>query len=573
MGATWPASAMQRREELGSFFSSDEIDQLERARTSVQLDRATIAYCVYENPFARSGGIFAVAVNYCAELQRQGKKVVAVTPFHSKLRSAPGASDLASIGECEVAFGGESVRVEILEHEQNDVRWILLRAEGFFESDGGAGGGDPYVDSNEPRLLKDSLFFSAAIPSALSALGMRNDLLLHVQDWEVVSTALTAKLALLDGRLQSAAVVLTTHNPYDHELSAESLRLLTDRECRSSATTVYQHMIPLTDGPTTTVSQTFAKELTADPLQTYHFANHLQQTFGSHGIVGVDNGLFGNAKQTYSDQALAAIASGNAEPILKEKAAKRERMLGILADYNDDRILGSLTGRDGGPLNTLPDDVPIFVMFGRMDPGQKGFDVLSRAIEKLPREWGRFILTPIVTGQSSFTDDLRQLAESRAGEVAVYPFRMDRGYMEAMAGATYAVMPSLYEPFGGATEPYLEGTPVVARSAGGLVQQVSDVTSDPDHATGILYRESTEGTGEEWRELQVADTPAERVNVPVYNSMTDALVEALHLAGDIHQSQSLTYAKMLSRLFHRATMFSWSRAAEEYVAVYKLATE
>ena len=56
--------------------------------------------------------------------------------------------------------------------------------------------------------------------------------------------------------------------------------------------------------------------------------------------------------------------------------------------------------------------------------------------------------------------------------------------MEAQAGATFAVMPSFYEPFGAATEAYLAGTPVIARATGGLTGQVVDHDEDKARATG-----------------------------------------------------------------------------------------
>jgi len=76
-------------ESLRSFFVDDEIEQLDAARKLVRVDQATVVYCVYENPFAKSGGIFAVADNYCSTLQEEGRKTLVVTPYHSKLGTAP----------------------------------------------------------------------------------------------------------------------------------------------------------------------------------------------------------------------------------------------------------------------------------------------------------------------------------------------------------------------------------------------------------------------------------------------------------------------------------------------------
>src|SRR5205085_4601843 len=114
----------RRREALLSFFSHEEISRLESARARVDAGQATIAYCVYENPFARGGGIYAVADNYCAWLSRHGRGVLAVSPLHARLRTAPRDADLRTVGRCQVPFAGRSVSVTLLEHVRSGVRWV-----------------------------------------------------------------------------------------------------------------------------------------------------------------------------------------------------------------------------------------------------------------------------------------------------------------------------------------------------------------------------------------------------------------------------------------------------------------
>jgi hypothetical protein len=135
---------------------------------------------------------------------------------------------------------------------------------------------------------------------------------------------------------------------------------------------------------------------------------------------------------------------------------------------------------------------------------------------------------------------LKALAEERAGDVKVFPFRMARGFLELMRGSTYLVMASLYEPFGAATEGYAKGTPVVARATGGLVQQVAPYPSgvmgqavrriaDRYHArgaapTGFLFREPElvwEDILAGWEhivacEYEPGDRVAERTGAPLF---------------------------------------------------------
>jgi glycogen synthase len=206
-----------------SFFSLSENDRLASARRQVRAGSATVVYCVYENPFAMSGGIAAVAENYCAELVAQHRSVLAVTPLHGRLKTAPALDDLQYVGHCDVPFDSRRVQVELYEFRQAEVRWVLMGSDEFFQADGGGGGSDPYVYSSGAALLDDSLFASAAVPFALAALGLKDNLLVHLNDWETAATALTVKQAILAGIFKSAAVVLTSHNPYDCDVTLPDL--------------------------------------------------------------------------------------------------------------------------------------------------------------------------------------------------------------------------------------------------------------------------------------------------------------------------------------------------------------
>jgi glycogen synthase len=510
-------------------FTQDEFQRLADALLRHASAPRLIAYCSFENPFARSGGLFAVAAQYARALRHRGERVLVFSPYHKGLATAPEKGELKKAGDGTAQFDRTNVPIELYEYEADDVRWILIRAEGYFDADGGKTGTDPYVYAKPARLLRDSLFACAAVPNALAALGETANVVVHAQDWEMAPLALTVKEAVLEGRLESAAVVLTSHNPFDEGMPPEAFEAITERPYPTEAVqTVYQVMIPLTDAPVSTVSETFAEELTTDPLQTFHFAEHLQDAFRMHGLVGVNNGVFGALRPPFSDAAVAAVREGNPVRILEAKLALRRRMLTELGDYQDGRILGSL----GDGLTELPDDVPVFFMFGRLDPGQKGFDVMARAIRRIERGAAKFVLAPIVSGgASAFADDLEALARVCESDVLVYPFRMERGYRETMAGATFAVMPSMYEPFGAATEPYLAGTPVVARATGGLVQQVRDAGQDPANATGILYREKVGAAdrtlGQQWRSIQYAGSPSARESVPLYEALVASLTMAL----------------------------------------------
>ncbi|MBI1355430.1 MAG: glycosyltransferase [Acidobacteria bacterium] len=560
-----------------ALFAPAELSVVEDARRSVRADRRHIAYCVYENPFARAGGIFAVASHLPKALRAAGESVTVLSPFHRNLSTTPPYYSLHYLGEVDVPFGGRDVRVELFEHfDRFENRWVLMQAWGFFDADGGPDGSNPYAHVHSWQLLRDSLFACAAVPYVLARLGLRSDLVVHAQDWQMASTALTVKQAALGGHLDSAAVVLTSHNPYDHPLPAPNLSWITNRlgpeRWPFGSDTVYQRMVPVTDAPLSTVSPGFAAELTTDPLQANHFAAHLQGVYKAHQVVGIDNPLFGEPTPPFSSDGVRAARVGSTDVILEEKLAKRRQLLQILSEYKDPRILGGLDAGAGAPLTELPEEVPVFLMFGRLDPGQKGFDVFARAIEGFDQGEAKFILTPIAGGGGPYLDDLRLLAEKRKGDVAVFPFRMERGYLEAMAGATYAVMPSLYEPFGAATEAYLAGTPVVARSTGGLMGQVADFASGPADATGFLLREKLP-LGASWPGIINAGGPGHRTGIPLYVMIAEALFDRLQEAARLWRADRRAYARLLGNLFDKAASFSGERSAAGYQALYDAACD
>ena len=154
-------------------------------------------------------------------------------------------------------------------------------------------------------------------------------------------------------------------------------------------------------------------------------------------------------------------------------------------------------------------------------------------------------------------------------------------------------MCSLYEPFGGATEGYAVGTPVVARATGGLVQQVVPYPSveltatvrsltdqfhqESDAPTGFLFRESGLGvkeTARGWRAIldcaywPEGDRLQERMQIPLFQSMVQAAEGALGNAIELYQTDQVGYAKMIYHGFHMLDRFSWDQSVREYQEIF-----
>jgi glycogen synthase len=216
-------------------------------------------------------------------------------------------------------------------------------------------------------------------------------------------------------------------------------------------------------------------------------------------------------------------------------------------------------------------------MTGRLDPGQKGFDVFAAAIDSLPEGRGRYVISPLSPMSSDpdtrmQLDYFEELAERRRGEVVVLPFRISDIYLDLIRGVTWSVWPSLYEPFGGVTEPYVLMTPVIARATGGLVQQVVDFGIAPGDATGILYRESVPTT-RAWQEVQQramqgALDPAVRATTPLFRAQAEALRDAILAAADLYRDHPADYGRLLANLPAMCRVLDWGRSVGEYRAWY-----
>ncbi len=548
----------------------------------------TGVFVTFENEFAPLGGLAAVMRVLPKRMAEQcNGPCVTITPFFREIvKCRPDVLELLdSTGIVfSLTFGKDAHTIEVWQHEgEQGFTTYFIDSPEFFNApcDCGDPPGveapcNPYFDPAHPsQLLHDALFFCAAVPHALVALQFTKDLVLCLQDWE---TACVAMMAKQDTRLASVSCVLTLHNSYDRRVSARDLKPLTAQ--RLAGRTVLTKMAVFLDGPICTVSQHFAHELERDPVQRKIFAPHLQSIFRKHTIRGINNGMFGALD--FPRKARDKAARGHYRPLLAEKAKRRREMVEQLTDYTPSRAWGSLDFTDF--------DGPVFLFFGRDDPRQKGYDVAAAAIQRVPAGRARYIFTPI-PGDEGVEGllFLKRLAEERAGDVKVFPFRMARGYRALQCGASFVVMCSFYEPFGGATEGYAVGTPVVARATGGLVQQIVPYPAksltgvvkklsgryhdDAASPTGFLYRERTfnaKHTEDDWRKILDCgygprhDRVAERSSISVFQSMVEQAATALRDAVALYETDQTAYANMIMNGFHMLDKFSWDTAVRQY---------
>jgi glycosyltransferase involved in cell wall biosynthesis len=231
-------------------------------------------------------------------------------------------------------------------------------------------------------------------------------------------------------------------------------------------------------------------------------------------------------------------------------------------------------------------------MSGRFDLAQKGFDVLFHAFRRLPPATAYLLFSPSNpdSGNRAAFRFFLDCATERDGEITILPYRIPSAlYQDVLRGASYLLMPSLYEPFGAATEGALNGTPVVARGTGGLWRQVRSWTPCTIPAfyggviggaaescsapTGILHREEfpDEEAGRQWPRI-LALEPRERMTVPLYRSMVETAHKALLDAVDLYRRPS-EYAAIIRNGLEAVAdgQTGWAVTVEKYRGIYDVA--
>ena len=554
-----------------------------------------IAFIAYETPYAPCGGVAAVMAHLPANLATtSGLPTIVITPFHSNIaRTNSLEHQMEWLGDCEVPYGASSIIVDILRHHR-DVSYIFLHAKGeprgrqpFF-----SGIQHPYdvetpQNDNGSTLQRDALFFGAAVSRALPVIDQSASWILLLQDWEAATVALALTGAQTD---LSYSLLLTLHNSYDKGANDEDLRLVGINPEACPGDTVLKRALPLVQSPVFTVSDQFALDFTKEILQAKIMAPHLASQLSSR-LVGINNGPF--TELVVDSDILANARRGDLKPLREWKTQFREKALIILDGFTptkDKPIWGNLRLFNS-------DDAPWFIMAGRDDSRQKGYDVACSAISRFLDSGGeaRFMFFPIPGDEGleglSF---LRRLSQRHSESVLVLPFIFQEGFFAFLQGATFGMMPSLYEPFGMANEFYLKGTVGIGRATGGILQQIVPsklgksynkavrVRAKRWHAasanpTGFLYREQDgiPSALEDWRSINAArydssgaspDRVQQREQLLLFDSMVDELRRCIADATQLWREQPELYCRMLiDGIAFIENNFSWEKAARLYL--------
>lgn len=565
------------------YFSEQEIALLDRSSRSFVAEEKTVVVLSFENSLAALGGLSAVMQQLPEALQQRGEKVVLLTPFHAGCAAVQDAREegklLPRYTERSCNLCNYHATTSCYEEVGAVVPTFHIQIPGRFTA-----GDNPYGYKKQEELLFDALAFAAVVPYTLAQLGYADaHCMFHANDWETAAIALTAPIAVISSVLLHAKTVLTLHNSFDSAFPAHLKELFFGKQFGGD--TMLQTLIPFLSGPLSTVSTPFAHELHHDPLQRTVFADHLQSLLAQNPPLGVENGMFGIPVTPFSPRALSAARAGDVSALLKEKRGWRKTFFTQVAKLSDPRICGTLVN---STKVQAQDQVPLFFMSGRLDPGQKGFDLAFNAFRRLPAGSAQLFFCPTLHRDNDDLSFYTKIAQECSGNITIWPFRVAaEEYRHILKSASYLLMPSLYEPFGAASEGFLHGTPVVARATGGLLVQVNsgpefvlpslyralfsaNATDAPQN--GLLFREDfpDDEAEKQWRALLEAPV-GERMGIPLYRAMVDAAQQALCKATTLYQNAD-RYGTIILNGLDSVRRYTWQSAAHKYCAIYDTAS-
>lgn len=262
-----------------------------------------------------------------------------------------------------------------------------------------------------------------------------------------------------------------------------------------------------------TVSPTYARE-----ILTKEHGEHLEDILiqRKKDLVGILNGIDTDYWSPKKDRFLnLQLATPNLQQEVK-KWKKRNK-------YTLQKSIG---------LPPLP-DVPLLAFIGRVEPKQKGIDILLHALEDiLPKLPAQIII--LGTGEAIWEDKLHKLVHQFAAKKKiVFIDRFDEPLAHQIyAGADFVLIPSKFEPCGLVQMIAMRyGSIPVVRATGGLKDTVDD------GQTGIVF----------------PDYSAKSLATALYRSVTTYY-------------DSFLFNKLIVTCMRQD--FSWGRSAKEYLKLY-----
>ncbi len=471
-----------------------------------------VLFAVWEcDPLIKVGGLGDVARSLPAALKKLGVDIRIVLPFYKAIRL--GRMRKKKIGECVLKYAAKKEKVEIIEieHPVSKIPVYLLRNR-------------KYLDMiNYPDTFA---FFDKAIVKIIAQDCLSwTPQIIHCNDLH------TGLIPLLLNELTAPIkTVLTIHNlSYQGKASIDVLERLDldQNKCRLEKWEIASKQVNfLMEGiihadAVTTVSPTYAKE-----IMTEEFGAGLEEILrGKEGRVfgilnGIDNSWRNNAHTRYVKY---PFMSG--EHVLSEKNQSKF----YLWEEGKKKNKLFLQRKLGLKVNSL---IPMLSFIGRIDPNQKGIDILHKMVRKA--NLTEYELVILGTGDEGWEERFQWLDRFYPDNVSCN-FKFDEKLANQIyAASDFILIPSKYEPCGLIQMiAMFYGTLPIAHRTGGLIDSIKD------EVNGFIFDKYT----------------------------SESLEQKVSQALDIWHHDKPRYRKMVEAAM--SSDFSWEKSAREFLSLYE----
>ena len=465
------------------------------------------------SPYAKTGGLADVAGALPKFLVSLGLDVKVIMPFYRQTRKN---SHLQRAGfDVEMEWLGKKTSFSIRETREKGVSFFFIEKDAYFDREYlyGTPLGD-YPDNGE-RFG----FFSKGALETLKRMDFRPDVI-HCHDWQ--SAMALAYLKFLYGTtpfFRGLGSLFTIHNlAYQGIFEKEILgRLgLPDTLFNPENLEYYGKVNFLKAGilystAVNTVSPRYSQE-----IQTAEFGHGLDGLLRKRKDVlfGILNGVDYADWNPTTDRFIVK----NYDALSLE--GKKECRKDLLQAFSFKPLWG----------------IPVVGMVSRL-AGQKGFDLLSKALEDI-FHLGLYLLI-LGTGEEVYQDALRTAKKKFSRNLGLSIAFDEPLSHKIMAGSDILLIPSRYEPCG-LTQMYSlrYGTIPVVRATGGLDDTIQEF-------------EPSKGSGNGFKFQKYSAAP---------------LVASLQKAVEFYGQEDLWQTLVNNAM---ACDFSWDKAAKEYLLLYE----
>jgi starch synthase len=457
----------------------------------------------------KRGGLADVSYALPVALSKAGVSVSVVMPFYEGIS----VKNVTCVGQLAIDFDRRRELVFIFRTllPHSHVRVYLIR--------------HPLLNTyDDDHIAERFAFFSKAVAQlslySEGILGGPYDII-HCHDWHTALIPLligeTSKIGYREREtIQSmkAKTILTVHNLlYQGETGfAITLKLGFPKSIFHPFMTPLGRAVRLmTEGfeyadVVTTVSPTYAKEI----AQGKH-GKRVVEVFKKRkdhmvGILnGLDTRLWDPSTDPFLSQPFNRSTVRTVKPNLK---AQLQQVLRLTVS-----------------------EVPLFGFVGRLEPLQKGLDLIARAVGKLDPT--AYQLVVLGTGQKSLVKQYEKLAAKYHNIAFIHTFD-ERLARRIYAGSDIMLVPSKFEPCGLTQMIAMRyGTLPLVRKTGGLADTVED------KKTGFVFGAYT----------------------------STALLAKMNEAMSLYKENPQQFAKMREAAMRKD--FSWQHQVKEYIALYK----